>query len=122
MRFALPVLAVALALAAGGRFHAESSVREARAELRDVRAAIAEAAAEESRLRLEVEVLESASRFEEVNARTLRLAAPEPGQLTTGGAFARRIGRAGARAAPSDSDTIANAITMAAPDAADGAP
>ena len=121
MRLLTPILACFLALAAAGRFHAEASVREARGELRDVREALAAEAVEESRLRLEVEVLESAGRFEEVNDRTLRLRAPEPEQLTTGDDFAVRIGQGtedtGARA---DSDLIANAITMTAPDAGQG--
>ena len=114
MRILTPVLACFLALAAAGRFHAEAEVRGARGELRDVRAAIAAEAEEESRLRLEVEVLESAARFDEVNARTLRLAAPEPEQLTTGEDFARRVGQRTDEAAPTDSDVIGNAITMAA--------
>ena len=114
MRFLTPVLACFLALAAAGRFHAEAQVREARGDLRDVREAIAAEAEEESRLRLEVEVLESAARFDEVNARTLRLAAPEPEQLTTGDDFARRVGQQTDEAAPTDSDVIGNAITMAA--------
>ena len=121
MRILTPILACFLALAAAGRFHAEASVREARGDLHDVREALAAEAAEEARLRLEVEVLESAGRFEEVNDRTLRLRAPEPEQLTTGEDFAARIGQ-GAEdvSAPSDSDLIANAITMAAPDAGQG--
>ena len=118
MRFVTPVLACFLALAAAGRFHAEASVREARGELRDVREASAATLDEEGRLRLEVEVLESAGRFEEVNERTLRLRAPEPEQLTTGDDFAARLGReADSKRLPADSDVIANAITMADPEA-----
>ena len=118
MRILTPILACTLALAAAGRFHAEASVREARGELREARQALGAEAEAESRLRLEVEVLESAHRFEEVNARTLQLAAPEPEQLTTGDAFASRIGRdTGGRAAPSDTDLIGSAIKMTAPEA-----
>ena len=117
MRILTPVLACFLALAAAGRFHAEAKVREARGELRGLTEEIAAAAQEESRLRLEVEVLESASRFDEVNDRTLRLRAPEPEQLTTGDDFASRIGRGQGAPAPTDSDVIANAITMSAPEA-----
>lgn len=113
MRILTPLLACFLALAAAGRFHAEAEVREARGELRDVDEAIAAEAEAEGRLRLEVEVLESPARFDEVNERTLRLAAPEPEQLTTGEDFARRVGQGAEEAAPSDSDVIGNAITMA---------
>ena len=119
MRFLTPVLACLLALAAAGRFHAEASARDARADLQETRAALAATRGEEARLRLEVEVLESAGRFEEVNARTLRLAAPEPGQLTTAEEFAERLGEEGARAPMPAADVIGSAITMNAPDAAE---
>ena len=117
MRFVLPILACLLAVAAGLRFHAEAETREARAQLRAARAAVEAERAEEARLRLEVEVLESAARFEEVNARTLRLETPEPGQLSTRDAFAERIGREGAAPKPTG-DAIAAAIKLSAPDAA----
>lgn len=119
MRLFTPFLVCCLALAAAGRFHAEASVREAQSDLNTVRGAIAAEAATEARLRLEVEVLESAGRFEEVNQRTLGMRAPEPEQLTTGEDFAARIGRPSegvARISP-ESDLIANAITMTAPEA-----
>ena len=118
MRILTPILCALLALAAAGRFAAEASVREARGELAGVRAEADAEAAKADRLRLEVEVLESASRFEDVNAQTLRLEAPAPDQYTRGTDFARALGReADAEAAPEGSDVIGNAITFADPEA-----
>ena len=113
-----PILCGLLALAAGGRFAAEAQLRESRAELRALERDREVEAARADRLRLEVEVLEAADRFEAVNARTLNLQAPGPEQLSRGEDFAETIGRAPApTATPGDSDLIGNAITMSDPQA-----
>lgn len=116
MRLLTPVLCVLLALAAAGRFKAEAGVREARGDLAAVEAALAEAEDRGERLRLEVEVLESPTRFEEVNEQTLRLEAPRAEQLTTYEDFSEMVGRpVSGPGAPADSDVIGNAITFSDP-------
>ena len=118
MRVLTPILCVLLALAAGGRFAAEAQVRESRAELRALERERDAEAARADRLRLEVEVLEAADRFEAVNARTLNLQAPAPEQLSRRQDFAEAIGREPeTEATPRGSDLIGNAITMSDPEA-----
>ena len=118
MRIVTPLLCAGLALAAGGRFHAEAQVRESRAALRALERERAAEVARTDRLRLEVEVLEAADRFERVNADTLRLQAPAPEQLSRGDDLAEALGReASAPDAPTGSDVIGNAIRMSDPQA-----
>ena len=113
-----PMLCGLLALAAGGRFAAEAQMRESRAELRALERERDAEAARADRLRLEVEVLEAADRFEAVNARTLNLQAPAPEQLSRSEDFAETIGRTAAPVTtPEGSDLIGNAITMSDPEA-----
>ncbi|MBB4659875.1 hypothetical protein [Parvularcula dongshanensis] len=119
IRVLTPALCLMLAAAAAGRYHAEASVREARVELSSVRSALADEEERERRLRMEVEVLESASRLTSLNAQTVGLGAARPEQMTTREDFAAMIGR---EAKPdhrldAQADTIGNAITMSDPDA-----
>ena len=119
MRVLTPIFCALLMLAAAGRFAAEAEVRSSRAALRAVERDAAEELARADRLRLEVEVLEAADRFETVNAQTLQLQAPAPDQLSRTEDFAETIGRTAPEAsAPEGSDLIGNAITMSDPEAA----
>ncbi|WP_031551094.1 hypothetical protein [Parvularcula oceani] len=122
MRIVTPILCLALAAAAAGRYHAEADVRAARSELSEVEAARLAEEEKAQRLRLEVEVLESAARLEELNAQTIKLAPARAEQLTTRSEFAERIGRPAGRDDSVDaaSDIIGNAITMSDPAHAPG--
>lgn len=123
MRVLTPIFCALLMLAAAGRFAAEAEVRSSRAALRAVERDAAEELARADRLRLEVEVLEAADRFETVNAQTLQLQAPAPDQLSRTEDFAETIGRTAPEAsAPEGSDLIGNAITMSDPEAAGAQP
>ena len=122
MRILTPLFCALLTLAAAGRFAAEAQVRASRAELQALEREAAAEVARADRLRLEVEVLEAADRFEAVNARTLNLQSPAREQLSRTEDFAEVIGREAPEAAvPEGSDLIGNAITLSDPEAAPGA-
>lgn len=119
MRLVTPILCVLLAAAAIARFGAEADHRAAARALAAAEERNAVASLAEHRLRLEVEVLESAGRLGDVNARTVGLVPARPSQLTDARRFADAIGREDApvRVSPRTSDVIGNAITMADPEA-----
>ena len=119
IRVLTPALCLLLAAAAAGRYHAEASVREARSELSSVRSALSQEEERERRLRMEVEVLESASRLTSLNEQTIGLGAARPEQMTTREDFATMIGRPAPRERRIDAqaDTIGNALKMSDPDA-----
>jgi cell division protein FtsL len=119
MRFLTIFLCVMLAATAIGRFRAEAAHRSTFGELRATQGERAAAELEEHRLRLEVEVLESATRLGEVNAQTVRMAPARPEQFEGEADFAAAIGREISRpGTPFASDTIGNAIAMSDPEAA----
>ncbi len=112
------VLTGLLALAAAGRFHAEAEVRGQRVALSAVAEEKREVEADIERVRLEVEVLESAGRLSELNADHLTLRAVRAGQLVGDHEVAGVIGlKAPERPAvvPVDTDVIGNTIGMLDP-------
>lgn len=116
MRVLAPILCLLLAVTAVGRFRAEAAHRAVAHDLSGLRSDRADAELSEHRLKLEVEVLESASRLGDVNGRTVRLSPARPDQLKSQSDFAGSIGREAVRQGASDrSDVIGNAILMADP-------
>lgn len=116
MKFLPVLLSGLLVLAAAGRFNAEAEVREKERALDDLRADISAAERDVAQVRLDVEVLESATRLSELNTEHLKLRTVRAGQMVDERDFARLVGveaPARPRAVPESSDVIGNAISMA---------
>lgn len=112
------VLLAILAAVAVGRFRAEAEVRRGELELARIDQQQAEVRREIDRARLDVEVLESATRLRELNQEHLSLRTVNAAQLVDDRAFAAVLGVPQDDAppvVPSDVDIIGNAISMADP-------
>lgn len=112
------LLAGLLALAAAGRFHAEAQVRQVERQLSQLSRDKQKVEGEIERVRLEVEVLESAGRLSELNANHLALRAVRAEQLVDDQAVAQVIGLMAPHkpaALPANADIIGNAIGMIDP-------
>ncbi|MGV6819476.1 MAG: hypothetical protein ACWA5T_03145 [Parvularcula sp.] len=116
MRIITLALSGLLALAAAGRYNAEADVRQREQALDQIKRQIEGVEQDVAKARLDLEVLESASRLSELNSTQLRLKTVRPGQLLDEQTFASMIGVAApVRDAqlPPDADVIGNAIGMA---------
>jgi hypothetical protein len=77
-----------LAAAAAGRYQAEAKVRADKAEIRDIEQQIEMEEQQISKLKLEVEVLESGQRLSQLAVHKLDLTSMKPYQLHTADEFA----------------------------------
>jgi len=116
MRIITLALSGLLAIAAAGRYNAEADGRQREQSLDQVKREIATVEQDVAKARLDLEVLESASRLSELNSTQLQLKTVRSGQLLDEQTFAGIIGvSAPVRDAqlPPDADVIGNAIGMA---------
>lgn len=116
MKIVSVLLTGILVIAAAGRFNAEADVRAKRAILAETQAQVRGAEDAVARVRLDVEVLESASRLSALNNQHLSLRTVRAEQLVDKRAFAQMVGAevpALERVVPANTDVIGNAIGMA---------
>lgn len=109
-----------LVLAAAGRFYAEAQVRESEREIARLEERAGALTGEIEKVRLDVEVLESASRLSKLNSSRLALGTVRAEQLLDDQEFARVIGLPAEEThkeslVPANADIIGNAIGMADP-------
>lgn len=118
MKYIAIFLALLLAIAAAGRFHAEAEVRKSQREIERLEREANLLSGEVEQARLDVEVLESASRLSDLNAKKLALGTVRAEQLLDDRGFAQVIGlpteEIKSPVAP-NADIIGNAIGMADP-------
>ncbi len=109
-------LSALLVLAAAGRFHAEAQVRDSERVLANLQEERSTIEREIDQVRLDVEVLESAGRLQELNAAYLALGTVRAEQLLDDHEMAEMLGLQGVEKdspLPANSDIIGNAIGMA---------
>ena len=118
MKFVTMSLVALLAVAAAGRFHAEAKVRQSEIELDRLAEQKEDLNRDIDRVRLDVEVLESAGRLTELNADRLALRTVRAEQLVDDSEFAGVLGMKAPEKpspVPANADVIGNAIGMADP-------
>ncbi|RFB04353.1 hypothetical protein [Parvularcula marina] len=118
MKYIAIFLTLILALAAAGRFHAEAQVRKSQDEIDRLDREAERLGAEVEKARLDVEVLESASRLSKLNSSKLALGTVRAEQLLDDRRFAQVIGMPTEEIespVAKNADVIGNAIGMADP-------
>ncbi|MEM9988254.1 MAG: hypothetical protein AAF723_01945 [Pseudomonadota bacterium] len=118
MKFVLIFLTSLLVTAVAGRFQAEAEVRQSQIELSSLEEEVSNTASQIERVRLDVEVLESARRLNDLNETHLSLKTVKASQLADDRDFAETIGVTTADQGPvlpENADVIGNAIGMIDP-------
>lgn len=118
MRIVPLILIGLLVLAAAGRYYAEAQVRQRQQELARLQETREQTLSEIDSLRLDVQVLESATRLRELNDQRLDLVSVRAEQLLTPVDLARLVGMVDLDepdVLPPEADIIGNAIGMADP-------
>ena len=117
VRATMMLLCLLLLAAAAGRYKAEVSVREARAEIRDLEGAKTEELSQIKILRAEIAYLENPDRLARLAARHTDLEPLAGSQLVTADEFLLALGAGPdedfTREAPSGGDVIKHALAMA---------